>query len=489
MSIKEDFKLKLETLAEANEVGFQDVLVLFQLYKQKVKELFPHLSDIKLDIRSYNGLLDYYNNKKFNKGAEFAIIPFGIMNEAKDTNKEMRDTILKDFSNPTKRIEMIKQGKVMVMKTSDKAIDDKTVFYTDVYKPVKSIRETTKMDTGEVVVVQGELWQPGDQPIARDYRAQIQYEGRDPFDNWNWSQPLTPNWKITLFGIGLYSGQKEIRNSDGTVTKKTKNIITDGLVAKVTFYGDLANPTSPKFVAKRPLWFKPCKVKTVDTKYSNELFFNLTAKGEIEDSQDKLEIIDIMSKINQRIKQKAIVVDKTYHGVDLNELPKEKAKKLQDIYDLYSKFLKVEYVPIIDLVGINNYHMTHKAILGEDGKPTKNEEGVWDNTDFNSFALCECAFTGVYKRDKSAPKFILTDYSLPDNQSVFAKFSAGMDSEIPASSVYVVLTTSRGNQAYDPDTTKFIFNPDEAVAIPKIRGVGVILDFTKINVEQLLGDM
>ncbi len=487
--MNEKFKKKLEDLAETNEVGFQDVLILFQLYREKVKELFPHLSDTKLDMRSYNGLLDYYNNKKFNKGSEFAIIPFGVMNEAKDSNKKMRDEILTNFSNPTKRIEMIEKGKVMVMKTSDKVIDNKTVFYTDVYKPVSTIRKMTKMDTGEMVVVDGDLWKPGDQPIARDYRAQIQYEGREAFDNWNWSQPLYPNWKITLFGIGLFSGQKEIKNSDGTVSKKTKNIITDGLVSKVTFYGDLANPTSPKFVAKRPLWFKPCKVKAVDTKYSNALFTNVTAKGEIEGSQDKLDIIDIVSKINERINEQVEKIGNTYHSVDMNELPKEKAQKLQQLFDLHEKFLVVEYIPIIDLAGINRYHMTHKALLDANGNPIKDEDGVWDMTDFNSFALTECAFTGAYTKDGKAPKFILSDYSLPDNQSVFAKFSKGMDSEIPASSVYAVLTTSRGNQAYDVDTKTFVHNPEDAIAIPKIRGIGVILDFTKINVEQLLGDM
>ena len=84
---------------------------------------------------------------------------------------------------------------------------------------------------------------------------------------------------------------------------------------------------------------------------------------------------------------------------------------------------------------------------------------------------------------------ILSDYSLDDNQSLFVKFSNGISKELPSSSVYVCLTTSRGNQAYDPDTKQFVVNPEEAVAIPKVKGIKVILDFTKLDIKKLIGDL
>lgn len=507
--IEEDMKAKLEELGKANDEKIEDVIALFMALKTKILMLEPHLPDMKANIRTYNGLAGYYSNKRFNRGTEFIITPMGVQQEPKDTNKELRDEILKDFSNPEKRLKMIAgdsgdgtDGQVMVMKTSDKIIDEKNVFFTDVYKPVKIIRKMTKLSTGEWVVVEGDLWQPGDKPLARNYNKTVQYvEDGEVYKNRGWSRALVSNWKFSIFGVGYFSGTKQVKDADG-VKKVPKNTVNDGLVSRITFYGDHANPNSPKFIGKKALWFKPCKLKVVDSKYSNELFLQVTAKTDIEVSSKKLNIPSILEKVNGRIlnesKRLMMLIDKT----DFNELPKGKAKKLHDLEALYKKFITVDYIPVIDLASVNEYHITHRAIsetvteIGEEGvageviiRIKKDENGVWDSIDFNSFAISECAFTSLYTRDGQAPKMILTDYSLPENQSLFVKFSNGVDAELPPSSVYVSLTTSRGNQAYDPDTKKFVVDPDNAVAIPKIKGVGVILDYSKIDIEKLVGDL
>jgi len=357
---------------------------------------------------------------------------------------------------------VIEEGKVMGMKVSEKPIDNKTVFYYDVYKPGKSIRKMTQLEDGE------------------------------EYENWNYSRPLTPNWRLSLFGIGYFSGVKETQTAEGLV-KRQKNPVDDALICRVTFSGkatgDLADPNNPKYICKKDIWFKVCKLKVIDTKYSNKLYLSVNARTDLEVSSKKIKLFDIVEKINKRVKENAMKVKMMVEKTDFNELPKDKAKKLQDLWDLYKKFTKVDYIPIIDLAGINEYHMTHRAILGEDGKPMKDDSGVWDAVDFNSFALCECAFTGIYEREGQAPKFILSDYSLGENENVFSKFSNGLSKEIPPSSVYISLTTSRGNQAYDPETKQFVKDPENAVAIPKIKGVGVILDFSKLNIESLIGDM
>lgn len=489
--LSNEFQKKLEELAQANDEKVADVTVLFMALKDKITEIEPQLSDMKANIRTYNGLLNYYSNKKFNKGQEFIIIPMGIQQEPQDTNKKLRDEILKDFSNPQKRQIMIsgvsgtgKDSKVMTMKTSDAVIDNKTVFFYDVYKPVKTIRKMTQLANGDWVVIDGDLWKPGDKPIPRNYQKTIQYvEGGEEYTNRGWGRPLNPNWKMAIFGVGYFSGMK------GQLQKTQKNPIEDGLVTRVTFYGDHADPNSPKFICKKNLWFKPCKLKAVDSKYSNELFLQITSKTDIEVSSKKLKITDIIGKINERILNKANKLDSLIKKTNFEELPKEKAKKLQDADALYKKYKTVDYIPVIDLFGIHTYHMTHRAKPDENGVPQKDDSGTWDAIDFNSFAIAECAFSGVYTKEGKAPKMILSDYSLPENQNLFAKFSNGIDSELPPSSVYVSITTARGNQAYDPDTKQFIVDPENAVAMPKIRGIGVIMDFSKIDIEQLLGDM
>ncbi len=248
--------------------------------------------------------------------------------------------------------------------------------------------------------------------------------------------------------------------------------------------------------ADHSVTFSSCK----RSKYSNELYLQVTAKSDLEVSPNKVKLVPYLDKqrkqkpgiitlANKRIKDKANKLMGIVAKTDFDALPKEKAKKLHELEALYKKFVDLDYIPVIDLAGTHVYHMTHKAKLGEDGQPIKGEDGVWDNIDFNSFAISECAFGGIYTKEGKAPKMILSDYSMPDNQSLFAKFSNGLDTEIPPSSVYISLTTSRGNSAYDVDTKEWIVDPDNAVAMPKIKGIGVIFDFKKIDIEKLAGDL
>ncbi|MHA1408767.1 MAG: hypothetical protein ACTSQY_00365 [Candidatus Odinarchaeia archaeon] len=492
--IDENLKEKLRKIADDNDVDFQDVLLLFYALREKIVDLEPNLSDFKINIRTYNGLLNYYSNKKFNRGKEFIIIPFGIFQEPLDTNEKMRNEIIKEFSNPQNRLKMIlgesgdgSDSKVMLMKIKDAVIDNKNVFFNDVYKPVRSINKMTMLNNGEWVVVDGELWEPGDTPVARDYRKTIQYtEDGEVYKNRNWSRPLVPNWKMSIFGIGFFTGVKEIKNDDGTITKKQKNPIEDALITRVTLYGDQANPSSPKFICKKGIWFKGCKIKAVETKYSNDLFLQVNMSGEsIDVSESKIKITDIIRAINKRIRAKALAIVEHYNSLSEDD----KTKKIKELYNLYKKYTELDYIPIIDLADINDYHMKYRALKDEDGEIIKDDGGVWDKIDFNSFAICECAFSGVYSREGSSPKLILTDYSLESNQNVFAKYSNGLDVDLPSSTVYISLTTSRGNRSYDEDTKQFIVDPENAVAIPKIKGIGVIMDFTKLDIDQLIGDL
>ena len=479
---------KLKVLAEESEQDLVMVKELFMVLREVIRGEFDYdLSEGKLNKKTYDALKENYNSEKFAKPTEMWFIPFGVYSEAKDQNAELREEILKEFSEPQNRIAMIEAGKVMVMKISDQEVDGELVTFADVYKPVKN-RESLKFTiiNDETVVIEGKLWSPGDIIIPRDYRRQKQYGDGDLFDNNQFSKPLDPNWKVSLFGIGFYAGtrDKKVRDADTgeiEIVKSPKDILNNGVICVVSWYGDFADPATPSFIAKKPVWFVPCKLKVTETKRSNELIIQSSAKTDIEIiPNSKLNIIKIVEYINSRVKNALTGVQEVLAST--RPLPKEKEAKLKALLDVGKKYLTTDYIPIIDLIGIDEYHLTHKAILNkETGLPIK--ENGWDKTDFNSFAISECSLSGVYAKEGQAPKMIITDSSLPGDQSLFLKFSNGLRSDLPASSVLVALTTSRGNKIYDKDTSEWIVNEDEAKAIPKIKGIKVLVNFKSLDID------
>ncbi len=490
--MNENLKDRLVKLAEDNEVKSEEVLLLFEALRLKVKEEDPHLGDSKLDKRTYNGLLNYFSNKKFSKGKEFIFIPFGINSEAKDQNKELRDEILKEFADPEQRKDVIRKGKVMCMKISDQEIDNKEVFYNDVYKPVRKISKFTTVND-IYVVTEGELWEPGDTPIARDYRTKLTFgegENENEYDNFSYSKPLNPRWKITLFGLGYFPGFKEVITEQG-IEKVQKTVKGDGVMCKVSFWGDLADPSSAKFVCKKSIWFVPCKVKgTENQSISNMLNLNITSKTELEVSDKKPKMETLARQINARILAEAKeAYGRAKEANATEDMPKDHKAKIMAKWNLYSKFKDKDYIPFIDLSEIHDFHMKYRAVIDEETGTPKKENG-WDKIDFDAFALSECTLNGIYEKEGRSPRMILSDISLPqDNSSIFCGFAKGIDIKIPPSSVIVSLTTSRGNKVYDPDTKTYIEDDENSKAFAKVKGIRVLIDFTKIDVDKLFGDM
>ena len=489
--MNEDIKNKLIKLAEDNEVKAEEILALFEVLRLRVKEEDPHLGDKKLDKRTYNGILNYFSNKKFAKGKEFIIIPFGINSEAKDQNKKLRDAILKEFADPQNRKDVIRKGKVMCMKVSDQEIDNVNVFYNDVYKPVRKITKWTLVKD-VVVVTEGELWEPGDTPIARDHRVKLTFGGEDnenEYDNYRYSHPLDPRWKATIFGLGYFPGFKEVLTEQG-VEKVQKTIKGDGVMCKVAFWGDMADPSSSKFVLKKPMWFIPCKLKgTENQSISSALNINVTSKTEIEISDKKPKMEKLSKQINSRIREEA----KTAYGRakqanENEELPKEQKAKILAKWKLYKKFKTRDYIIFIDLNEVDEFHKKYRAIKDEEGNFMK--DGAWDKIDFDAFALCECTLNGVYEKEGKKPKMILSDISLPQEQNnIYCGFAGGIDTKLPSSSVILSLTTARGNQVYDPDTRTYIEDEENATGFAKVKGIRVLIDFEKIDIEKLFGDL
>lgn len=498
MSLNSKYEKKLKDLAEYAEEKYQDVLALFIAVKEMVKKKFDYeLSEAKLNKQAYEAVAEHYNSERFKQAKEMLFIPFGIFSEAKDKNEELRNEILKEWSEPQNQIDMIKAGKVMVMKVSDKKIDEENVKFTDVFKPVKnrdSIK-TTKVND-EVVVIEGDLWKPGDKPIPRDYRRKIIYgEGdEDSYDNFQYSKPLDPNWRVSLIGIGFFAGTKDKKvqdpdTGDIDIIKAPKDLPNDGVLCKVSWTGDYADPSTPSFICKKPIWFEPCKLKAIENSMSNELIINSTARTDVDIiAGQKIDIVKVIKHINGRVEHSVKKVVELLESEKAEKIPKDKLSKLREFYEVGKKYLDKDYIPIIDLIGVNEYHMTHKAIINtETGRPLK--QGAWDRTDFDSIAICQCSYSGIYSAEGKAPKMIITDASLPQEQSLFLKFSKGVRSDLPKSSVILSLTTSRGNQIYDVDTKTWIVNEEEAQAVAKIKGIKMLYNFETLDIESIKRDL
>jgi hypothetical protein len=216
------------------------------------------------------------------------------------------------------------------------------------------------------------------------------------------------------------------------------------------------------------------------------LFLSVRSTTGLEPIPDSVDVLQTVKELNRIVLTKAgqiqIVKDKMF-----DSLEEDKKAKFKIIYDLYKKFFTVPYIPVIDLVDIDKYHKEHKALHNEKGEIIKDKNG-WDLTDFNSLALSECSFSGMYEKEGQPPKMIFTDASLPKDQSLFLKHSHGVPTDIPPSSVIVCLSTFRGDQIYDVDTKVWIKNrPDEAKAVARITVIRVLIDHSQLysKIEEL----
>ena len=480
---------KLAVIAKGAEEEIEDVKALFAAVKEVIVGSFDYeLSEVKLNKKTYDAIKEHYNSEKYAKPQEMWFIPFGVYSEAKDQNAKLREEIFKEWAEPQNRIAMIEAGKLMVMKISDQKIEGDITF-ADVYKPVKD-RESLKFTkvNDETVVIDGKLWSPGDMIIPRDYRRQITYANKESYDNKQFSKPLDPNWKVSLFGVGFFAGTRDKRIKDEAtgeidIIKAPKDILNNGVICIITYYGDFANPATPAFITKKPVWFVPCKLKGTDSKRSNELFLQATAKTDLEIiPSKKINIPKVIEYINGRVRNNVMKAQSIIGSGE--PMPKEKLAKIKAFFDVGKKFLTKDFIPVIDLIGVDEYHKTHKAITNPETGLILKDEG-WDKTDFNSFAISECSYSGVYAKEGQAPKMIITDSSLPQDQSLFLKFSNGLRHDLPPSSVLVALTTSRGNKIYDKDTKLWVVNEEEAKAIPKIKGIKLLINFGVLDIDSI----
>lgn len=487
---KKKVRKKLEEIANNNEgESIEDVTKLFKAVKSTIKEENEWLSDEEAVLRTINALDSYYSNDSdFSSGDLCVFIPLGVAQQSRDQNKQLREEILENFSKPNKRQQMAREGKVMVMKISDKEIDGKNVTFDEVYQPVSKIEETVKLDSGEIIVTEGELWKPGDDPIPRDYRSHVSY-GDNQYENSQWSQPLYPKWRMQLFGIGYFVGT--VKSSGREVNKDIKN---SGVKMFLSISGERADPTNSKYLLNRSIMFTPLKMKAVKKDSSNDLVINTWIRRDapIESSDMDIKTEQIIEIINERVHNKAKKAMSLAKKLKENpsDFSNSKADLIKELYKLYKPYLEEEYkyIPRIDLDEIHDYHMKYAVVRDEDGEVVKNDSG-WDVTKFTKFAICQCTLKGVYENEKG-DKYVVRDWSLPEDKNIFMRMADGLPTEIPSpSSVLISLQTSRGNQVYDADTKTWMKDPENAKAFAKCKGIKLLRDFNKMSLSKLKGDL
>ena len=501
----EKIKKVLEQIAERENTPDLDVILArFEISKLLVKEEDPNLEGLKLQKRALTVLKDYIDKQIYGKGSPSTFVPFGVSVPPMDKNKKLRDKILKDWEDPGKRAGMIRRGKVMFMRIGEDKVPIKSF-------DIKNTHTEKDGDYTELIIDEGEPCDlgAGDTPLPRDYRKKIKYaSGEGEYENYNqYSKPLNPNWTMTLFGVGFFDGIKKVKNREtGEIEEVEKNLPKDSIKMRSQYFGPLANPRGEHFLGKELIWFMPLRFNSSPTNRSNPAFIQATCKGSVELGLKNLNIEKLVEIINRRISMAYTALYKKATAMrnkakeDEDEELMKKAKntlKTANLFKPYSVESGKQYIPVFDLVDIGDYHMQYAVKLvvrdEEDEEEeliiSKNKEG-WDNVDFNAFALCKCAYKGFFSKAGKKPKMMITDWSIPD--SIFCGYVPLLKSDIETGEVYISLTTSRGSSVYDESTGTYVKDPENAVPIPKIRGIKLVKGLkgiVKKYEEKLAGDM
>jgi len=496
----EKVRKRLEEIAEKENTPTLDVvLAQFETAILLTKDDEPELEGEKLERRALTLLKEYINKQIYSKGKPFTFLNFGVLFAPKDKNKILRDKILKDWEDPGKRAGMIRQGKVMFMKIGEDKV------------PIKSfdIKDTHTEKSGDFTVLIIDKGEPcdlgaGDMPLPRDNRKTIKYANSDEtYDNINqYSKRLTPNWGMTLQGVGFFDGLKKVKNKEKEIVEIEKTL-KDSIKTRVQIFGALANPHSEHFIGKELIWFMPLKFDATENNRSNALVLQVNGKGTFTLGIKEIKVEKLVRFLNKKVSLTYKVLldrankmrDKAKEDKD-EKLMKE-AKETLKTAKLFKPYQKnKKYIPIIDLVDIEDFHYDYAVQYKEDEDSEddemiidKNKSG-WDNTDYDAFALCMCGYTGFFTKQGKKPKMMLTDWSVPD--TLFVGFVPILNTDIENGEVYVCLGTSRSDSVYDESTGKYVKDPEGATPFPKIKGIKLVKSLkgiTKKYEEKLEGDM
>ncbi len=490
-------KKVLEKIAEDEKTPpLEEVFIHFETAVLQIQDEDPDLDEEKVQRRAVNVLKQYYTKQIYGRGNPFTFLCFGVLFPPKDKNKILRDKILKDWEDPGKRAGMIRQGKLMYMTIGEDKVPIKSFDWKDTHTEKEGDITVLIVDKGEPCDVGA-----GDIPLPRDYREEIKYEGNEEgYENFQYTNPLDPNWQMTLIGVGFFDGVKMVKDKDGGEPLEVEKNIRDSIKTRVQIYGALANPHSEHFIGKEAIWFMPLKFNASESGRSNKLVQQVVGKGTFEMGSKDINIEKIVGYLNNKTsKMYEILLKKANNMKAKSKEEKDdgllkEAKEMLKTAKLFKPYIKdKKYIPFIDLIEIDDYHLDYAVQYKEDDDGEmivdKNKDG-WDNTNFDAFGLCKCMYSGFFSKKGKKPKMMLTDWSIPD--TMFTGFVPILNTEIESGEVYVCLTTSRSDKVFDESTKKYVRDPDGASAFPKIKGIKLVKSLqgiTKKYEEKLEGDM
>jgi len=436
-------KKLLENLAKSFNKDFEKIVELFEWAKNKLAAETGK-KEPSLSVAALHAVRAKLTQAQSEIGKEINVIFFG-KDPSRDTNASTREKILEEFwNNPESRKKVIDEGKIHCIKK----------------KPLISIEEYVEVD-GEFIPTKGELWDAATNinPICRDFRTHLGKEDDENAEgggteNWQWSRPLYPNWKTTMFGLGFFEDTPDL-------TKKVQ----------VRFFGDAGNPGSGQFVCKHLDFFRIYKMKVqLNETLSNDECYVVNARSKpilFEEPGEEIDVVQLIESVNGSfmLQQEA------------------KGKEQKDL------------VPIIELADIKQWHLDRRVVKVIDKKTGKEKvlkrDSGWDVTHWDEYCVID-QVTYLGKREfKETYNPAVIQHDSTGEESHYVNYDEHLPMDIPTpADILICVKTGRGNTKYDRESRETIQDADDPDLRINICGYKTLINYEKIVFpKELTGDL
>jgi len=422
-------KKQLNKIAKTYKVELFFVEELFERAKEGIVALQGPLHPQKLIRRAVEMVQMKLAEKASAAGKTLNFIPFG-MDKPQDQNRVLVENLMKRFTKDPSEIEkLMEEGWLFLYKHSTASPKNQPM--RKVFSPISQIKKIERGADKKPLLVQSDVvqWEPGQTPVFRDSRKFRDELGN--IKNWNEDEVLGEDWKLGVFGIGFLDESPEIR----------KKVI-------MTFYSDLANPKSDRFLGDKIKFFVPSELKVQ------------VREGSCTDSM-------------------YVVTGKT----DMVTNPSIEIDVLKEVEKFNQEFGK-EIIPILDLSDIKKFHLDRRALkevikneeTGEEKEVIVKGKGGWDKSNWNEFAVVAPKFMGIAEYKNNFRQMLFLDISVQRN--VKATFNPHLNTDLPTPAACLIgIKTSRGTRKYDIENNTTIDNSDDPDVGIEVCGIKITEDY------------
>jgi len=431
-----------ENLAKSYNKELGKLLQAHEIVKEQLAA--EGFRDPELSIKAYHAVKSKLSLSEQEVGKLMTVVFLG-KDPSKDTTLDLRKEILQDFwSDPETRNKIKEEGKIMLGQV---AKGNPEIDFHKMYKPIVKLIKSVEVD-GICVPTEFEVWDPSTNidPLCRDYRTHLDED--EESINWKHSQPLLPNWKTTLFGIGFF--------------EDTPNLIKK---IQIRFFGDDGDPSSGTFVCKHISFMREYKMKVgINVKLTTEDCYvcNAKTKPVLSEEGTELNIVELIDSINKAF----------------NEQLRAKNKDEKDL------------IPIISLNELKEWHLERRAQKDEDGDVIKSKKG-WDLTNWDEYCLID-QIQYLGKREFTEDYVPATlQHDSTGKLNFYANYDEDLDMDIPIpSDLLICVKTGRGTTKYDREANEKIQDSDDPDISITICGYKLLTSYEKIIFpKDILGDL